>query len=424
MATSGTYTFAPALADMLREAYERIQVRPNAITIDHIVSGRMSMNLILTDWSGNVGVNLANVDQISVGLVSGRPTYSLPSNTIDLLDCYLRTFTESTSTTDLGTALTAMTAFDGSPMISTPYGDVTVSALGSGTLSCVAGSPEITMAWASHGLSVGGPVFFGSPISIGGVSYSGLAVATAIPDGSTLRFNLPYPVQETQVGAGGTPLFYTQSGSGTVICILPGHGLKVGSTFTVPISTTVGGLTLSGTYTVTSVQALYQFSFAPGGTASSTAVKFENDGKIRVATQSAGVAVQDIPVFPMSRNDYANIPVKAVPGQPSSFWLNRTAPPEVSLYPVPDGTADLALVMYRMRRIQDANPVSGQQLDMSDRAYEAFISELAAKLAEKWNRPLLAEKRVLADAAWTRFASSDVERAIFSIKPNLGAYYE
>lgn len=424
MSTSGTYAFAPSLSEFVIDAFERINIPSPALDITHLISARRSANLILTDWSGNRGVNLAHVDQVSFGLVPGLTTYTLPDNTVDLLDCYLRTYTASSTTANLGSALTAVVGFDGQPVIGTPYGDVVVSQPGGGVISCTAGSAVITFNWPSHGLSVGSPIFFGCPISIGGVSFSNFQIVSNVIDGNNVQFTLPSPVYQTQVKAGGTPLFYTQAGQNTVICILPSHGLTVGQSFSVPIATAVGGLTLSGTYTVESIQSLYQFAFSAGQSlASSTAVAFENSGWINVARQDSTVPYTDVPLFPLSRTDYAALPVKATPGRPTSYWVDRVVPPQVSTYPVADGTASWGFVAYRMRKIQDANPVNGEQLDAPPRAYEAFISALAAKLAEKWNRSVFAEKLQLAEKAWGEFASSDVERATLSIRPALQSYY-
>ena len=82
----------------------------------------------------------------------------------------------------------------------------------------------------------------------------------------------------TGVGAGtgtaklvGVPSFQTTSGSQTVTCYLDNHGYLVGNTFYVGVSTTVGGITLSGLYTVLTVPSASSFTFAAANTASSSA---------------------------------------------------------------------------------------------------------------------------------------------------------
>ena len=82
----------------------------------------------------------------------------------------------------------------------------------------------------------------------------------------------------TGVGSGtgtaklvGVPSFQTISGSQTVTCYLDNHGYLVGNTFYVGVSTTVGGITLSGLYTVLTVPSASSFTFAAANTASSSA---------------------------------------------------------------------------------------------------------------------------------------------------------
>ena len=57
MTTSGTTTFAPSGADLVLEAFERLQIRAAEITADHMVSARRSMNLVQVRWA-NRGTNL------------------------------------------------------------------------------------------------------------------------------------------------------------------------------------------------------------------------------------------------------------------------------------------------------------------------------------------------------------------------------
>ena len=94
MSTSGTAAFALSGADLVLEAFERIQVRAAEITADHMVSARRSMNLVQARWA-NRGTNLWKVSPagspLSIALVQGAATYPLPAGTIMLLDCYLRT---------------------------------------------------------------------------------------------------------------------------------------------------------------------------------------------------------------------------------------------------------------------------------------------------------------------------------------------
>jgi len=69
----------------------------------------------------------------------------------------------------------------------------------------------------------------------------------------------------------GVYAFQTTSGSSTVTCYFDSHGYSVGSTFYVGVSTSVGGITLSGLYTVLTVPSTSSFTFAAANTATSSA---------------------------------------------------------------------------------------------------------------------------------------------------------
>ena len=82
----------------------------------------------------------------------------------------------------------------------------------------------------------------------------------------------------TGVGSGtgtaklvGVYAFQTTSGQSTVTCYFDNHGYSVGSSFYIGVSTTVGGLTLFGLYTVLTVPSASSFTFAAANTATSSA---------------------------------------------------------------------------------------------------------------------------------------------------------
>jgi hypothetical protein len=88
MATSGTYTFNPSLGELTLYAYNLIGVRNTAVLQEHMEAARMASNMLLSRWS-NQGVNLWAVDLQTVPLVEGQATYSVPSNTVVMLDAYM-----------------------------------------------------------------------------------------------------------------------------------------------------------------------------------------------------------------------------------------------------------------------------------------------------------------------------------------------
>lgn len=92
MATSGTYNFNPSLGELTLFAYNLAEIRNTALAQEHMEAARMASNLLLANWS-NKGVNLWAVTLTTVSLVQGQATYSVPSNTVVMLDAYCETTT-------------------------------------------------------------------------------------------------------------------------------------------------------------------------------------------------------------------------------------------------------------------------------------------------------------------------------------------
>lgn len=89
MATSGTYSYNPSLGELTLYAFNLCGVRNTALLQEHMESARMASNLMLSRWS-NQGVNLWAVDLQTVTLVQGQTTYNVPSDTVMILDAYMR----------------------------------------------------------------------------------------------------------------------------------------------------------------------------------------------------------------------------------------------------------------------------------------------------------------------------------------------
>lgn len=87
MATSGTTAFSLDLGDLIEEAFERCgqELRGG---YDYRTA-RRSLNLLFADWA-NRGVNLWTLDSGTITLVASTATYTLPADTVDLLDTVVR----------------------------------------------------------------------------------------------------------------------------------------------------------------------------------------------------------------------------------------------------------------------------------------------------------------------------------------------
>lgn len=88
--TSKSYEFNPSLGEMALEAFSRIGVRPSEITQQHMFNARQSANLVLSEWS-TLQPNLWMVGLQSAPLIEGSATYSVPAETVMILDAYIST---------------------------------------------------------------------------------------------------------------------------------------------------------------------------------------------------------------------------------------------------------------------------------------------------------------------------------------------
>lgn len=88
MATSGTTDFTLDLAEIVEEAYERCggELRSGY----DMRTARRSLNLLLADWA-NRGLNMWTIDEGSLSLLTGVYSYTLPADTVDLLEHVIRT---------------------------------------------------------------------------------------------------------------------------------------------------------------------------------------------------------------------------------------------------------------------------------------------------------------------------------------------
>lgn len=92
MATSGTTNFTLNIVEAIEEAYERVGVEARGGY--QFRTARRSIDLMMLDWQ-NRGLNLWTIDSGTIPLVSGTETYSLPADTVDLIETVFRPDTGS-----------------------------------------------------------------------------------------------------------------------------------------------------------------------------------------------------------------------------------------------------------------------------------------------------------------------------------------
>ncbi len=124
----------------------------------------------------------------------------------------------------------------------------------------------------------------------------------------------------------------------------------------------------------------------------------------------------------ISRDEYATYSVKTQPGPPGQFWFQRDIDPQITLYPVPDGTTETYLKCYVMKRIQDVTNVGTQTLDVPYRFLDALAARVATRLAVKYAKDQYTLLKSISDMAYQEAMIEDQERVALYITPDFSGY--
>lgn len=143
--------------------------------------------------------------------------------------------------------------------------------------STVINTPTVTIIDTASGTTTGDWVNINVIVSVGGLIIQGFYQVTTI-DANTYTITAASNATATVNNGGAVPLFNTTISQAAVNVTLNNHGYSAGSLFPVEVSTTVGGITMLGTYSVTSVTNSNVFVITPGPAATSTASGSENGG--------------------------------------------------------------------------------------------------------------------------------------------------
>jgi hypothetical protein len=112
MTTSGTSTFNLNLNELVEEAFERCGAELR--TGYDLKTARRSLNLLTIEWA-NRGINLWTIESGSIPLVQGQATYTLPIDTIDLIDHVVRTSPGTTSQVDINISRISIDTYSSIP---------------------------------------------------------------------------------------------------------------------------------------------------------------------------------------------------------------------------------------------------------------------------------------------------------------------
>ena len=128
----------------------------------------------------------------------------------------------------------------------------------------------------------------------------------------------------------------------------------------------------------------------------------------------------DIVVRRLGQSSYAAIPNKGAPGQPVQVYVNRQISPTITVWPVPTNSNEQLVVWY-LRRMQDAGAGGTNNMDIPFRFIPALIAGLAYMIALKRPKevPEPRVERLLGEytAQWELAASEDRDRTSLRLVP-------
>jgi hypothetical protein len=111
MATTGTTTFDLQFTEIAEEAWEQAgrEIRSGY----DLRTARRSMDLMLIEWQ-NRGINMWTLDSGTIPLVAGTAEYTLPADTVDLMEHSVRTGSGNTQT-DINLSRVSVSTYAGIP---------------------------------------------------------------------------------------------------------------------------------------------------------------------------------------------------------------------------------------------------------------------------------------------------------------------
>ena len=139
-------------------------------------------------------------------------------------------------------------------------------------------------------------------------------------------------------------------------------------------------------------------------------------------TIQQGISETDRIILPVSRTEYASYPNKQQQGFPTVYWFDRLLSPTITLWPVPDDSAN-ELKYYRVRRLQDSEFTSGQQVEIPYLWLDAFAYGLAHRLAEIWQPAVAQYLQGRAVESYRVAADQNVEYAQQYVSPQIQGYF-
>lgn len=125
-------------------------------------------------------------------------------------------------------------------------------------------------------------IYIRTPVAVGGIVLQGAYAVALVTGANSYNIVSASPATSTVANGGAVPVFTTTSGSPVINVMLANYGLGVGGSFAVSTPTTVGGLTISGTYIVQTIVDANNFTINASSAATSSASASMNGGNVEI----------------------------------------------------------------------------------------------------------------------------------------------
>lgn len=144
------------------------------------------------------------------------------------------------------------------------------------------------------------------------------------------------------------------------------------------------------------------------------------DALSAVIRTGAGTAnQQDITIDRIGSAEYLHVPNKLTASRPAQFYVQRTVPAKLFLYPAPDATQSYVFRYYAIRRIEETGAFTNTP-DISFRFLPCLIAGLAYYLAIKKAPDRIQILKGFYEEEFARAAAEDRERSSYFAVPTYG----
>ena len=136
-----------------------------------------------------------------------------------------------------------------------------------------------------------------------------------------------------------------------------------------------------------------------------------------IRTNSGQATQQDITIDRISQNEYLHLPDKLTTSRPAQYYVQRTVPTKLFVYPAPDNSQPYLFRYYAVRRIQDAGAYTNTA-DISFRFLPALCAGLAYHISVKKAPERTVMLKQLYDEEFQRAAQEDRDIASVYLTPD------